>query len=90
MIVDATDPIAMDLGLVVTHVYATGVGVLPGDRLAAGGNTSITISGGTLFQFGANNNTPPTSDFCGILPEICLDTFVTNKHLVDFNDVLVM
>jgi hypothetical protein len=89
VVVDATDPVANGLGLVVTHVYATGVEVKPGDRLAGGGNANITISGGTLFQFG-ESHAPPDSTFCGILPEICLDTFVTNKHLADTTEIEVM
>ena len=63
----------------------------PGDRLAAGGNTTITVMGGEFFQHVAGGDTPPNSILCGVFPDLCYDTFVTNKFLFDDNgEILVM
>jgi hypothetical protein len=82
--VDATDQDAADLGLVVTHLYATGHGVGVGDVLLAVGFCGIEAVNAELFQepvFGGS--LPPQSLFFQYEPALRHDTFVTINRLAD-------
>ena len=82
--VDATDQDAADLGLVVTHLYATGDRVGVGDTLLAVGLADIDAVNADYFQepiFGGS--LPPNRFFFQFEPARRYDTFVTINRLAD-------
>jgi hypothetical protein len=88
--VDATDEDAADLGLVVTHLYATGEGVSVGDTLVAVGGAGIDAISAEFFQepiFGGS--LPPNSFFFQFEPALRYDTFVTINRLADDDSTTV-
>jgi hypothetical protein len=82
--VDFTDQDAADLGLVVTHLYATGSTVAVGDPLSAVGAAVIDAVNAELYQepiFGGS--LPPNSFLFQFEPALRYDTFVTINRLAD-------
>lgn len=88
VVVDATNlyPEAADLGLIVAHMYASGAGVIDGDKLLTVAEAALTPIGSTFYQDPFGGDTPPTSVFCPLIPSVCYDTFVTNNLLIDDAD----
>ena len=85
VVVDATTPEAASLGLLVSHVYATGASVAVGNLLMAVEIQSLTATAGTLFfqetEFGSES--PPDSFDFPMSPALPYDTFVTMTSLAD-------
>ena len=81
--VDATNVEAAGLGLIVTHLYATGDNVSVGDRLLTTASASIDAVRTTYFQHPIGTQTAPPSVFVDIFPDLAYDTFVTMNKLLD-------
>jgi hypothetical protein len=87
--VDVTDAPAAAMGLVVTHLYATGDTVVPGHRLLLVGNADIKAANADYFQetsFG--DNLPPTSIEIMLVPAVRYDTFAAMQLLQDDTNTL--
>ncbi len=83
VVVNVTDPAAEAMGLVVTHMYATGDNVAVGDKLLAVFADPEAMPpglapdpGGTFYQHQFGNDLPPNSGSCVAFPELCYDTYV--------------
>ncbi len=84
--VDATSPEAQSLGLIVTHLYATGESVSEGDALLMTYGADIDAIEDTVFYqdiFGGD--LPPDSSIIAIQPALAYDTFATIYYLEDYD-----
>jgi len=82
-VVDATDATAFGLGLVVTHVYATGRTVAVGDVLLLARADLEPNLGTNFYQDPFGNDTPPSTILCNAFPSLCYDTFLTMRDVID-------
>ena len=78
-----TDAAAAAEGLLVTHLYATGVAVTVGDVLLVAQADLIPTAATTFYQDPFGTDIPPSSFFCNTFPTSCYDTFVTMREVVD-------
>jgi hypothetical protein len=91
--VEVTPPEAAELGLTVTHLYATGPEVVVGDILLQADGAQIATSGATLYQHSFGDDVPPNAKLLLVFPELAFDTFVTmhavtaDNNLVEFSDM---
>ena len=85
--VDVTDAKALALGLIVTHVYATGDNVAEGDALLIVDEANIDATDDTtFFQHRLGSDTPPDPDDVQSNPPLEYDTFVAVNMLTDDDD----
>jgi len=82
-VVDVTDATSFGLGLVVTHVYATGSTVAVGDALLLARANLVPTVNTNFYQDLFGNDLPPTTLICNAFPSVCYDTFVTMREVVD-------
>ncbi len=89
-VVDVTDAGAEMAGLLVTHLYATGVAVTVGDALLLVQADLVPNAITSFYQDPLGGDIPPSNFICTVFPTSCYDTFVTMREVVDDTSPLVL
>jgi hypothetical protein len=87
--IDVTDEAAAQLGLIVTHLYATGNQLQVGDALLVVGDANIAPQNAPFFQHFAGGALPPESSMVDQFPELAYDTFFAMNLLEDDTNTML-